>query len=178
MIADFVKGRKGLNQYPEGIQRGILLHRAIDDFTDHHPLTRQIKSFFSPDYGLYAAAFVDVIYDHFLANDRHIFPGNSLRHFTLETYQMLHQYEKYLPVAFKQMFLYMESHNWLLSYRTQAGLFRTFDGLVRRCQLPQGAGPVMRDFRLHYAQLQAIYADFFPELMAFVGQQSHDGKQH
>ncbi|MDD3273470.1 MAG: DUF479 domain-containing protein, partial [Bacteroidales bacterium] len=36
-IGDFVKGRKHEN-YPKGIQKGILLHREIDRFTDCHPL--------------------------------------------------------------------------------------------------------------------------------------------
>ena len=35
-IGDYVKGRTW-QDYPEGVQRGILLHRAIDVFTDTHP---------------------------------------------------------------------------------------------------------------------------------------------
>ena len=34
-IADHVKGKAYLD-YPETIQKGILLHRKIDDFTDRH----------------------------------------------------------------------------------------------------------------------------------------------
>jgi acyl carrier protein phosphodiesterase len=33
LISDFVKGKKK-NDYPAAIQRGIMLHRAIDTFTD------------------------------------------------------------------------------------------------------------------------------------------------
>ena len=35
-IADHVKGKAYLD-YPETIQKGILLHRKIDHFTDQHP---------------------------------------------------------------------------------------------------------------------------------------------
>lgn len=68
MISDFVKGKKKL-EYPQAIQKGIALHRAIDTFTDTHDITRQAKVFFKPVYGLYAGALIDVIYDHYLAND-------------------------------------------------------------------------------------------------------------
>lgn len=45
MISDFVKGRKQYD-YPESIQQGIRLHRAIDAFTDEHPVTRELKKSF------------------------------------------------------------------------------------------------------------------------------------
>ena len=76
LISDFVKGKKKL-EYPETIQKGISLHRAIDAFTDAHEITRQAKVFFRPDYGLYSGALTDVVYDHFLANDPLEFPGEG-----------------------------------------------------------------------------------------------------
>jgi len=78
MISDFVKGKQKLD-YPLAIQQGITLHRAIDSFTDSHAVTRQAKSFFKEAYGLYAGPLVDVVYDHFLANDPLRFPemGNE-----------------------------------------------------------------------------------------------------
>ena|GEM_PF-29019 len=78
LISDFVKGKKKFD-YPPVIQQGIALHRAIDSFTDSHPVTRQATAFFKADYGLYGGPLVDVIYDHFLANDPIRFPtaGNT-----------------------------------------------------------------------------------------------------
>ncbi len=38
-IADGIKGKKYKN-YPLSIQKGILLHRGIDSFTDQHPTVR------------------------------------------------------------------------------------------------------------------------------------------
>ena len=73
MISDFVKGKQKFD-YPVAIQHGITLHRAIDSFTDSHAVTRQAKSFFKEAYGLYAGPLVDVVYDHFLANDPLRFP--------------------------------------------------------------------------------------------------------
>jgi acyl carrier protein phosphodiesterase len=68
LISDFVKGKKQL-EYPDSIRKGITLHRAIDTFTDSHPVTRHAKSYFRAVYGLYSGALIDVAYDYFLAND-------------------------------------------------------------------------------------------------------------
>ena len=68
IISDFVKGKKKFN-YPSRIQAGIMLHRLIDNFTDEHAATREAKEFFRPHYRLYSGAFIDVVYDHFLATD-------------------------------------------------------------------------------------------------------------
>ena len=80
MISDFVKGRRQYD-YPAGIQKGIRLHRAIDQFTDTHPVNQEAKLLFRPAYRLYAGAMVDVVYDHFLATDEEEFDEESLRGF-------------------------------------------------------------------------------------------------
>ena len=72
MTSDFIKGRKKFD-YPDNIQKGIMLHRAIDTFTDDHEATKEAKNIFRPAYRLYSGAFVDVVYDHFLATDENEF---------------------------------------------------------------------------------------------------------
>lgn len=168
MIADFVKGKKSLVGYPETIQAGIVLHRAIDGFTDRHPLTQQVRNVFRLHYGLYAAPLADVIYDYFLANDDHIFNEDSLQTFARYTYETLHAYRQWWPTDFHRMFWYMETQNWLWNYRTEAGVFRSIERLIRRFQLTQGIQPAIDDFHLHYDTLQACYQQFFPALQSFV----------
>ena len=36
-------------------------------------LQKKLPLFFKPDYGLYSMAFIDIVYDHFLASDEHLF---------------------------------------------------------------------------------------------------------
>lgn len=73
MIADHVKGKLILETYPEKIKQGVLLHRKIDAYTDAHPATQRAKVWFREAYGLYAGPVMDVLYDHFLANDAKYF---------------------------------------------------------------------------------------------------------
>jgi acyl carrier protein phosphodiesterase len=88
MISDFVKGKKKFD-YPLRIQAGIMLHRIIDEFTDSHPATREAKEFFRPHYRLYSGAFIDVVFDHFLALNSNEFTETSLLNFSQQVYSFL-----------------------------------------------------------------------------------------
>ncbi|HWA32994.1 MAG TPA: hypothetical protein VG737_02640, partial [Cyclobacteriaceae bacterium] len=52
-IGDFVRGRHLAEQFGKKIALGIDLHRAIDEFTDHHDVVRQSKTRLRPKYGHY-----------------------------------------------------------------------------------------------------------------------------
>src|ERR1041385_825503 len=102
MISDFVKGKQKFN-FPEDVQKGIMLHRMIDTFTDGHAATKEAREILKPFADRYATAFVDVIYDHFLAVDENEFPLNKLEYFANETYHALKNNERILPEKFRNM---------------------------------------------------------------------------
>ena len=169
LFSDFVKGKKKFD-FPQRIRNGIDLHRAIDKFTDDHPVTARAKQFFRPAYGLYAAVFVDVAYDHFLATDKKIFSGNELQSFAQTTYAQLQTVEDLFPDRFRTFFHYMQLQDWLSNYRHNEGIFRSFGGLVRRATYMEDARPACDVFLQHYEELNNCYGIFFPELRAFAFQ--------
>ena len=166
IFSDFVKGKKKFD-YPRRIQLGIELHRSIDQFTDDHDATSRAKKFFKPVYGLYAAAFVDVVYDHFLANDKNIFAKGELKEFSTATYKQLREVEPLFPERFRTLFYYMELQDWLYNYQFNEGIFNSFGGLVRRAAYMDDPRPACDLFLRHYEALNGYYEDFFPELKAF-----------
>jgi len=166
LISDFVKGKKKFN-YPEGIQRGITLHRAIDTYTDAHEVTKLAKDIFRPSYRLYSGAFMDVVYDHFLATDPDQFSEDTLNQFSKNTYEILERHSKFLPDRFAGMFPYMRSQNWLFNYRTIWGTESSFGGLVRRARYLQESQTACSLFEENYQTLQRYYKAFFPQLKSF-----------
>ena len=167
MINDYVKGKKKFD-YPLDIQKGMLLHRAIDNFTDHHPATQKAKQFFRPYYRLYAGAFVDVLYDHFLANDITEFASNiELNLFCQATYTSLQNNFELLPQKFQQVLPYMLSQNWLYNYRYKDGIEKSFGGLVKRAAYLSESAIAYKIFNKDYNALQVCYNEFFPELKQF-----------
>ncbi|HEX4957872.1 MAG TPA: ACP phosphodiesterase [Lacibacter sp.] len=170
MISDFVKGKKKFD-YPEGIQKGIALHRSIDTFTDEHPATKAAKEIFRPHYRLYASAFVDVVYDHFLATDVNHFTKEELKEFADNTYSQLEQYFLWMPERFAGMFPYMKQQNWLYNYHTHWGIEKSLGGVVRRAVYLTESDTAYRLFKEQYELLKGYYDVFFPELYAFTKQQ-------
>lgn len=163
MISDFVKGKQKF-AYSEGIQKGIGHHRMIDTFTDAHDATHEAKQFFKSAVGLYAGAFVDVVYDHFLALDETQHTEQQLEVFTIKTYHSLDAYIDVMPQRFALMFPYMKSQNWLYNYRTIDGINKSFGGVVRRAVYLNNSIAAFDAFLKHYNELKECYKAFFPDV--------------
>ena len=58
-IADAVPGKQ-YEIYTKGIQDGVLLHRAIDTFTDQLPIFRENSKLLFPDFGHYIRVIVEM----------------------------------------------------------------------------------------------------------------------
>ena len=166
MISDFVKGKKQFD-YTENIQKGIRLHRAIDTFTDQHPVTKKAKEYFKPAVGSYGGAFMDIVYDHFLALDTNEFSDPSLQDFAREVYTQLEVNQAFLAERFAQMLPYMSSQNWLYNYRFKEGMEKSFGGLVRRAKYLTTSAPAYDTFLENYTALSNHYHDFFPDVKKY-----------
>jgi len=170
LISDFVKGRKKFD-YSPGIQKGIALHRGIDHFTDTHEVTREAKEIFRPHYRLYAGAFTDVVYDHFLATDKNEFSAESLLQFSLTVYETVTPFVPLLPEKLRQMFPYMQQQNWLNNYQYNEAIGRSLAGVVRRSAYLTESATAFQLFEMHYGHLQDCYRRFFPELKKFAAEE-------
>ena len=166
MISDFVKGRQQYD-YPERIRQGIVLHRLIDSYTDDHAINREARNLFRPDYRLYCGAFLDITYDHFLANDQPEFGAGTVFTFSQQAYDTLDRYSRWLPPGFAGMLPYMKRDNWLYNYRHRDGIARSYAGLVRRAQWIRDAAPASLILDRHYEELKNYYASFWPQLKEF-----------
>jgi len=170
MISDFVKGKTRYTYLP-AIQYGIELHRRIDCFTDDHPVTHKAKTIFKKEYRLYSGAFMDIVYDHFLANDETLFPNGSLLRFTQKVYEVLDTFSAHLPDRFLYLLPYMKTENWLYHYKDKGGIERSFKGLVRRSSFLTESDTAFHLFMEHYLYLQECYGDFFTDLKQYAQQQ-------
>jgi acyl carrier protein phosphodiesterase len=166
MISDFVKGKKQFD-FPPSIQQGIQLHRAIDSFTDLHPATKEAKLLLKPAVGAYAGAFMDIVYDHFLALDANELSEPAWKEFAALTYQQLFARETFLPDKFARMLPYMASQNWLFNYRYPEGIEKSFGGLVRRAAYLEDHRAVFDLFIEHYNELGIHYKKFFPDVKKY-----------
>lgn len=169
MIGDHVKGRLALDKFPEKIKEGVLLHRKIDQYADVHPATQRAKLWFREDYGLYAGALMDTLFDHFLANDaKHFNSETELLNFSLGIYKTLEQNQQWFPESFAAYFTYMQQHNWLYNYRTLVGIQRSMGGLQRRAKHMPPVDKAYEIFVTNYYQLAQCYYELIDDVVSFV----------
>jgi acyl carrier protein phosphodiesterase len=170
MISDFVKGSSRLG-YAANVQDGIMLHRAIDSFTDTHETTKEAKEVFRKDYRLYSAPIVDIVFDHFLANSESYFPDTFLKPFVDDVYEKLDDQSASFPPVFAQVFTYMRNENWLYNYRTLDGIHKSLRGLVRRASYISDSDTAFHLFNEHYSLLNECFHRFFPSVKNFAKQE-------
>ena len=166
MIADFVKNRD-VARLPESIQKGIKLHRAIDTFTDAHPLIHEAKAPFRPLVRLYSGAFVDVAFDYFLANDTTENSQREWQEHSQRVYAVLRRYEEFLPEVFKKVLDKMQQDDWLYNYRNEWGIEYSFRNVVNKAQFLDKTTNVFPVFLANKDFLREKYEIFFPEIKSF-----------
>ena len=166
MIADFVKNRD-VARLPESIQKGIKLHRAIDTFTDAHPLIHEAKAPFRPLVRLYSGAFVDVAFDYFLANDTAENSKREWHEHSHRVYAVLRRYEEFLPEVFKKVLDKMQQDDWLYNYRNEWGIEYSFRNVVNKAQFLDKTTNVFPAFLANKDFLREKYEIFFPEIKSF-----------
>lgn len=163
-----MKGRNLLEQFPPDIAKGIEIHRAIDAFTDQHPIVGLSKKRLRASYRHYAPVIVDVFYDHFLAILWPRFHATPLDTFAAETYRVISGYHSTLPAPVTYMLPYMIEGNWLLNYATLEGIQRTLSGMAARTRFQSRMDESVADLRTHYPAFQQEFEDFFPLLEAHI----------
>jgi acyl carrier protein phosphodiesterase len=115
-IADFIDGNHYKNYHPE-IQKGILLHRYIDTYTDAHPIFRQSKRRLFSRFRHYSAVIVDMFYDHFLAVNFSAYSDIDLEIFVDDFYKLILDNKRLLPAKVNKIVPVMVKYNWLVNYR-------------------------------------------------------------
>lgn len=169
-IGDAVKG-KAYDNYPPLIRKGILLHRAIDDYADHHPLVKQCVQLLKPDFGRYSPILIDIFFDYLLARNFKRYSRTGLRHYCLRFYGHLILNYKHLPPRFKEFVWHFILTHRLGKYATLKGIRETIDIMVYLKKLPVDPDHVISVLQENLAELEQLFLRFFPEAILFSQQE-------
>ena len=168
-IADSVRGKKYKN-YSREIQIGILLHRAIDTFTDAHKIFRKSTKRLHKNYSHYSGVIVDIFYDHFLAKNWSDYSEIPLNEFADNFYSELKNHHGILPEKIQNLMPFMISGNWLLSYADINGIQKVLDGMNRRTKYQSKMNFAIKDLKEHYEAFESEFKLFFDELTKYSNQ--------
>ncbi|MDX1463035.1 MAG: ACP phosphodiesterase [Marinirhabdus sp.] len=164
-IADGIKGKR-YEKFPLNIQKGILLHRFIDSYTDSHPIVRQSTARLHQNYGHYSGVIVDILYDHFLAKNWKDYHDTPLDIYVDEFYELLRTNFEILPTRIQRMMPHMISDNWLLSYASIKGISTILKQMNLRTKNRSKMNFAVLELEEFYTEFEEEFTAFFAELIA------------
>lgn len=169
MLGDFVKGR-----VPEGwnaeVRAAILLHRAIDRYTDAHPAVGASRALISPARRRFGGILVDVFHDHFLARHWARYHDRPLPEFTQRVYRVLWPQRARFPERLQRILPAMAQDDWLAAYAHLSAVNAALNGIARRLRYAARAGALataVTELERRYRPLEALFHEFFADLRAF-----------
>lgn len=165
-IADSVKGKDFL-KYPARIQQGIILHRAIDTYTDIHPVFGKSRKRLFPKYRHYSGVIVDMFYDHFLAANWSKFSKEPLEEYTNNFYILLEKNWEFLPSRVQNFYPYMVQDDWFLRYATVDGIEKILAQMNRRTSFISKLHHSVKELEEDYDNFKNEFLEFFPDLIDF-----------
>lgn len=168
-MGDGVKGSQLDHLHPT-VRQGIALHRAIDSFTDDHPMAHLGRQRLRSRSGKYAGVVLDMLYDHILASEWSQYHEDPLADFLTEKYGILDHHVELMPTRIQRMLPHMIQGDWLGNYAQMDGLSRALSGMSRRASDGGkiiGAERILKD---HYT----VYREEFDVLFRDVSQMAEE----
>ncbi len=169
LVADFIKG-PSIELLPPGVQAGVRQHRAVDAFTDRHPVVMRSIARIGKTWGWFSGIIIDVYYDHVLARDWGRYSDVPLRAFVDRAHGVIRDHAEFMPEEARGHALRFVEADRMMSYAVADGsgveeaLRRLSDRIAVR--MPRRAVPLhmaMPDLRAAHPDLAADFHDFFPD---------------
>jgi acyl carrier protein phosphodiesterase len=165
-LGDYVKGRL-TGRFPAEIERGIRLHRAIDRFTDEHPVTRISAKRLPRRFHRYGGIITDITYDHLLAVNWQQYYDTSLNEFSRYALSKLLEYRDHLPEDALKTAIRMHELNSLAGYSELAFIERSLGYLSTRLTRDNPLDEAAIEVTRHLDSMTGDLARFYPELRVF-----------
>lgn len=168
ILGDLLKSAEGL---PAEVAREMRLHRAIDSYTDAHPIVRSTKALFRPHTRRFAGIVLDVYFDYCLARAWSRFASKTMQRTIEQTQTELMQFIDCYPPGVAEIVRRMVEGRLLESYQSLEGIERAIHRTAGR--LSRGTAEMIEgvaDLHQNADVIGAGFAEFFPELLAFAQQ--------
>ncbi|WP_263260526.1 ACP phosphodiesterase [Pseudomonas sp. RIT-PI-S] len=174
LYGDFIKGPLE-GRFSPALEQAIRLHRAIDTYTDSHPIVLAALARFPAQRRRFAGIILDVFFDHCLARQWAAYHPQPLGQFTAQVYGVLRRTPD-LPGRLATIAPLMIENDWLGSYQDFEVLGRVLLGISRRLSRPEGLQGAMPELRALYPYLMEDFQRFYPELQRFAAERG--GAEH
>ncbi|MCF6366953.1 MAG: ACP phosphodiesterase [Bacteroidales bacterium] len=166
-IGDWIKGKK-FNKYSPDVQKGIILHRHIDSYTDSHPIVRESIVRLRPAYGKYAGVAVDILYDHFLAANWPDYSTQSIESYVNEFHRIIINRFGKLPKKARRFAYPFIGNKRLLCYKDLNCIEDVYNKMAIYTSMPDNTKQAMPIIYNYYDSFGKEFKSFFQDIQNYV----------
>jgi acyl carrier protein phosphodiesterase len=172
LLGDFARG---LNQVslPTAVAAGLRNHRAVDRFTDNHPLVQEMKRGFSAKRRRFAGIALDIYFDHLLLEHWDRFEQRDLDELIEGCYQRMEEGQAIMPHdEMRRVTRRMVEYDWFGSYRELDSVAEALDRVAGRIRFNNQFGNSIEDLQRNHDFICAGFIEFYPQLQQHVAEQA------
>ena len=163
---DYYKGPLR-GELPARIEQGVKLHRAIDAYTDSHPIIVNLRTEFPDHLRRYAGIIVDIAFDHYLTTYWAQFGYESLQDFNRSIYFSLDKQEALLSAGSRRMIKRLVDYDILNAYHRWDAVPATVSRVGERFKRGNPLQETHAAIAPLRPQLEQAFLNFYPELQNF-----------
>ena len=163
---DYYKGPLR-GELPPGLERGVQLHRAIDAYTDQHPLIVEMRDRFPAGLRRYSGILIDLCFDHYLSRHWTQFSATPLTDFTGQVYTVLGRHEPALSDGARRMLRRMVEYDILGLYGDWDSVPRSAARIGERFRRTNPLTDVDQHLQPVRDALEVTFLEFYPQLQRF-----------
>jgi len=164
LLGDFARG---VDQHtlPAEVLQGLINHRQVDQFTDQHPLVRQMKPYFSQQRRRFSGIALDVLFDHYLLNHWQQFSSLPKAQVIETLYDDLIAGQSLMPERMQRVTRRIVEADWFASYESLEGVTYALDRIAGRVRFINEFEGIGEELALNYSRFEEGFRLFFADLV-------------
>ena len=168
VIGNFITNNIKGNNYKKfniNWQKGILLHRFIDSYTDSHYIFREHSKLFFNSHRHYSRVLIDIFYDHFLAKNWKKYSLTTLVSFELDFYKTLKENINKFPSDILNKINFFINQNLFTKYSSIEGLIHVLKKMEKKTVYESNLATSIDKFISFSPKMELQFFIFFEDMI-------------
>jgi len=168
LLGDFARGVDA-DSLPVAVRAGLINHRAVDRYTDSHPLVLDMKLHFSQRRRRFAGIALDIYFDYLLLTHWELFDKRELDELIAEFYRRMAAGQTLMPGEdMRRVTRRMIDYNWFGSYREIDSIAESLDRVAARIRFANDFDNAIEDLQRNHESIRDGFLEFYPQLREHV----------
>lgn len=172
LLGDFARG-VDTDTLPAPVRAGLANHRAVDRYTDNHPLVTEMKRRFSRKRRRFAGIALDIYFDHLLLLYWERFENRPRDALIADFYRRMAAGQPLMPGAdMRRVTRRMIDHDWFGSYRDIDAIAESLERVAARIRFANEFDNAIEELQRNHDFIRDGFLEFYPQLRRHVAEQA------